>query len=155
MLRCSFLLSFMCFMLFSPLAFASADLFEAVKSANIEAVNAALVNADIEAINAADDDATPLISASKTNSTEIMSLLISKGADIEATDGRGRTALIWASMNNNLEAIQLLIDNGVDINYETKNFATALNVAQAFKKPEAVELLLANGAIEKERRRKR
>lgn len=75
-----------------------------------------------------------LMSASSTNQTKVMALLISgcrsqhrclthrythnasgTGADLQLADAQGRTALMHATMNNCVAAVQLLLANGAQV----------------------------------------
>ena len=68
---------------------------------------------------------TPLHEATENNSKEMLELLISKGADINAKtydnknlfeDPGGKTPLHYAAENNSKEIGELLISKGADIN---------------------------------------
>jgi len=87
----------------------------------------AVYNKDIDKINelldgGADINATPegypstvlFIASSFEGYEEIVSLLISRGADVNFKGKDGRTPLMWAA-GNSLQTTQLLIDNGADV----------------------------------------
>ncbi len=51
---------------------------------------------------------SPLMYAAHYNQTEIVSLLLKKGARLDAKDERGKTALDYAKEANSTEAVELL-----------------------------------------------
>ena len=51
---------------------------------------------------------TALMEASRSGHTEVVKLLIKKGADVNITDEDGDTALIWANMNGHTKVVKLL-----------------------------------------------
>ena len=64
-------------------------------------------------INVKDNNgATPLQWASSRGYTEVVNLLIEKGADIHVKDNNGLTPLHWASINGRTEVVNLLIEKG-------------------------------------------
>src|SRR5687768_8890573 len=67
---------------------------------------------------AADQQAldTMLIEAAESGDTPTVLALLEAGANINATDGRGRTAVMAATHANRVETVQALIDAGADIN---------------------------------------
>ena len=86
---------------------------------------------------------TPLHAAARKNNTEIMELLISKGADIEATVPDFKfTPLFDAAMFGKKEAIQLLIQKGAKVNAKTLAGETPVDFALG---TEAADLLRKHG----------
>ena len=86
---------------------------------------------------------TPLHAAARKNNTEIMELLITKGADIEATvAGIKFTPLFDAAMGGKKEAIQLLIQKGAKVNAKTPAGETPVDFASG---TEAADLLRKHG----------
>lgn len=65
-------------------------------------------------VNAKVDDESALIKAS--NRPEILSFLISKGANLEEKTGFGKTALFYAIQFNNFESVKVLVENGANLN---------------------------------------
>ena len=59
-------------------------------------------------INETSNGLTPLMFAARYNKAEIISLLISKGADVKTKDEKGFTALKYAELSNANEAILVL-----------------------------------------------
>ena len=72
---------------------------------------------------------TVLSLAARDGRTEVVELLIAKGADVNAKSESGRTPLIWASLYNRKKIVELLITKGADINAKTNNGLTALDKA--------------------------
>ncbi|KAF2261112.1 ankyrin, partial [Lojkania enalia] len=60
---------------------------------------------------------TPLMHAAEFGRTEVVSLLIQAGADLDLTNGRGEPALELAVCSRKLEAASLLIEHGASINF--------------------------------------
>ena len=96
-------------------------------------------------INAKDDNSlTPLHSASYNGHTEVVNLLIEKGADINVKDtSRGATPLHYASENGHTEVVNLLIEKGADIHVKDNSGNTPVHYARS---TEVVNLLIEKGA---------
>jgi len=89
---------------------------------------------------------TPLQLASEFSHPAAVSLLLQKGASIEARDGRGRTALHIASRNGNGAVVSLLIQAGAKIDLKGEQGETALSAAIYSGNQEVVLILLEQGA---------
>lgn len=74
---------------------------------------------------------TPLIhSAYFGSSTELMTLLLDKGAKLDSQNNRGLTALYMASAAGHEPQVELLVKRGADTKIATQSGYTALRVAQ-------------------------
>jgi ankyrin repeat protein len=100
--------------------------------------------ADLDSAVRMSEGETALIIASTEGHTEIVRLLIEKGADIKAIDTFDRTALIMAAASGWTEIVKILLENGADINAKDDTGDTAL--MWAVNQPETIKLLLENGA---------
>ena len=80
--------------------------------------------------------------------TEIIRLLLEKGADVNAKESTiGATALSFASSDGHPEIVRLLLENGADMNAKDNVTGyTALIEATSNNEIEVVRLLLENGA---------
>ncbi|KAM6513853.1 hypothetical protein FALCPG4_015060 [Fusarium falciforme] len=79
-------------------------------------------------------------------STEVVDVLLEKGADITAVDKNGLTPLIAASAAGHMEVVKLLLEKGVDVRVANNDGWTPLIVALAAGYMEVVKLLLEKGA---------
>ena len=96
--------------------------------------------------NQKDEAGVPLLMTSAAvGSVEAMTLLLDKGAEVNARNGFGATALIWCATD--LAKVQLLTSRGADVNLASRTGRTALFVA-AMSEPSAniVRLLVSKGA---------
>jgi len=97
---------------------------------------------------------TPLLCAVESDKTEVSTLLIERGANINASDKGGHTPLMLAAQNNNKRLVRLLLDRGADVNaigYIGRAYRIAyspLMMAQEAKEddPAITEMLLSGGA---------
>lgn len=88
-----------------------------------------------------------LILAAAWKKPEMVSYLISKGANVNLKSFNGFTALQIAAELGSLESMKVLMQAGADIDVEhAKNKMTALAFAVAKKNMKAVKLLLKHGA---------
>ncbi|KAJ7261419.1 ankyrin repeat-containing domain protein [Mycena rebaudengoi] len=78
--------------------------------------------------------------------TEIVRLLLEKGADVNVQGGRYGSALQAASKAGHVEIGCILLENGADVLAVGGKFGTALFAAVAGKHIDMVQLLLDNGA---------
>ncbi|KAM9239915.1 Ankyrin repeat and SOCS box protein 3 [Leptosomus discolor] len=84
--------------------------------------------------------------ASFQGCTEIMKVLLEKGASKECKDDFGITPLFVAAQYGKLESLRLLVSRGADVNCQAKDRATPLLIAAQEGHTECVELLLSKGA---------
>ncbi|MBU0728645.1 MAG: ankyrin repeat domain-containing protein [Proteobacteria bacterium] len=91
---------------------------------------------------------TPLMWAANIGESEIIKLLIDKGANIWEEDARGHTALRPALENGHRETVRLLLLNGADLDGKDNYGFTHLMWAKEMKIPQAVTMLNEFGARE-------
>jgi len=72
---------------------------------------------------------TPLAWATVTGQSEAMELLISRGADVNATGSDGGTALHGAAFLGHEKAVDVLVRHGAKVNAANKSGSTPLDVA--------------------------
>jgi ankyrin repeat protein len=79
--------------------------------------------------------------------TEIVKVLIQKGAALNTQDFDGWTALMKAVYGKHVEIVQTLIKNGADVNSKNVGGYTTLFVAEEIKAPpEIINMLKDAGA---------
>lgn len=76
----------------------------------------------------------------------IVQELIRKGANISATDIRGRTCVHLACRSGNLGAVDVLIEKGMDVNAPSRSKFTPMHYAACVNAPKTMERLLSAGA---------
>ena len=81
--------------------------------------------------------------------------LVKKGASIEATGAKNRTALMWAAANGHTSVVEYLYGNGADINAKGSDGQTALMYATKISSAPTMGFLLKNGAEVNVQSRKR
>ena len=95
----------------------------------------------------AEMDGPPLLEASRSGHTDVVKMLLVKGAKPDQLNHFGRTPLHWASSNNYPDVVQLLVDRGADPNLATPadNY-TPLYFAAIWDCKDVVQILLDKGA---------
>jgi len=91
-----------------------------------------------------------LIASSFKDYEEVVSFLISRGADINFRGKDGRTPLIWAA-GNSLESTKMLLEDGADINTKGNDGMNAFiqstfGILSKKVSTDVMDLLLENGA---------
>lgn len=121
----------------------------AVKNEDINIVESILKKMP-ELVDVKDDrGATPLHLAAKYIKKQMIELLISKDADVNAKDITGETPLHYATfstLKNKKEMVELLISKGADPNAKNDRGRTVLMRAILYGSIDLVEALLRNGA---------
>ena len=130
--------------------------FNAIEMGRIAEVEAWLDNGgDPTMFSDIEPDRSLLRCAARRGRAEIISLLLSRGADIDATDADGRTA-VYEMLNHwtrhrSLPALRVLLSHGADVNL-AKNARTffagrsPLMNATSVEGPDIIRLLLRAGA---------
>lgn len=102
---------------------------------------------NIEALD--ENGGRPLILAARNGNTELLKLLLDRGANVNArtsSDESGTSALDEVATDGRLELVRLLLDRGAEIKHKKKGF-TALHKAAMNGRLEVMKLLLQKGAI--------
>jgi ankyrin repeat protein len=117
----------------------------AVKNNDTSEISALLAGGKAD-INIVDDDSdNVLMYAALYASTDVMELLLKKGAKINARNRAGETALMWSIHDRN--KVALLLKNGADINAAARSGNTALLIGCVGNNQyEVVKMLLDKGA---------
>jgi len=94
------------------------------------------------------DGGTPLMYAALAGNTEVIKLLLEKGADVNARHNGAGGALIPAAQMGDPGAVKLLLEKGAEVNISHKSGYTALMYAAAAESndPELINAFLAKGA---------
>lgn len=130
------------------LSAADQALLTAAESSDLQGVQDALENgAIVDAVDIA--GITPLMMASAYGNIDIVALLVSKGANVNANvnavDNYGVTALMFASNHGHKDIVELLITKGANVNAVSEE-GTALMFASNGGDKDIVELLISKGA---------
>ena len=92
------------------------------------------------------DKLTALITAASAGHSDIVKLLIKKGADVNSSDKDGITVLMEASIMGHTKIVDLLIDAGAEIDFKSNSQVTALWLAAGENRIEVMKHLLKKGA---------
>jgi ankyrin repeat protein len=84
---------------------------------------------------------TPLMLASISGSSEIVTNLLGRGAQVNAANPGGVTALMIAAANDHPNIVELLLRSGADINARSQDGRTALDIAQTKNNENMVKML--------------
>jgi len=95
---------------------------------------------DLEA-RAGDDDPTCLIRAAKDDKTEVLASLLAHGAEVNATDIRGRTALSFAAGRGFADAVRQLLAAGADKHLKDRRGFLPWSYAKSKRHKELMDLL--------------
>ncbi|HLJ56136.1 MAG TPA: ankyrin repeat domain-containing protein [Chthonomonadaceae bacterium] len=129
----------------------------AIAQGDLDAVRS-LLDREPEALNAhfaENVGLTPLMWACRKRNAPIVRELLSRGADVDATNTQsppgegGNTALWFAAQgfdDGGAEIARLLLDHGAAVDTRCENGTTALYMAAAWVHPAVVELLLERGS---------
>ncbi|KAL2013638.1 hypothetical protein VTN00DRAFT_1163 [Thermoascus crustaceus] len=84
--------------------------------------------------------------AAARGDVKLVGLLLHKGADIEASNGRIGNPLCAAACQEHQEVVELLLDQGIDVNIKGGDYGCPLGAAAALGRTPIIELLLDRGA---------
>jgi ankyrin repeat protein len=101
--------------------------------------------------NSVDEDGFSLLMnaiLADTEDTRIVSLILSKGADVNYREPNKWTALHFAARDQKIEAVKLLLDHGADVNAKEEFGNTPLdrNITVCRDNHEIAKMLLDRGA---------
>ena len=153
-IKLSYLIAVLILAMASVVCFADAndDLFAAIKAKDINRVRTLLdAGANVNALAKnilGIENISPLYYAVNEGDTEIIKLLLDKGADANFNPPiGGGTPLMVAAQRDETEIVRLLLTYGADIKVMDKNLGhTALTIAAAVGHIKTVKLLLDHGA---------
>jgi len=106
--------------------------------------------AEVDAVS--EHGATPLIGAAVSGNVDMVSLLLDRGANVNANGGYdGTTALHQAAARDDLAVAELLIERGADVNAPNARGETPLRYAHSGDHGDSsvAQLLKKHGAVEK------
>ena len=131
------------------------DLCNAARDGNIEEVTRLLSSGMLD-INCVTGSlaTTPLWQAAKYGHTDVVILLLKRGAEINKGLINGQTPLHIAADWGHIDVVQLLLDNGAEVDIKNKYQNTPIYHAAQHGQAEIVQLLLNAGADPNTRNRR-
>lgn len=72
---------------------------------------------------------------------EVVNLLLSRGASVDAATDDGTTALMMATRRNRVDIVRILLAHGADPNKKDNSGETAVSVAATFHHKQILALL--------------
>ena len=125
---------------------AKTDFFTEIAIGDIEAVKN-YINEGVDTNSANKHGHQALMVAAHQGHIDIVKLLISRNADINAKHSfSGNTALIGATHQGHIDMVKLLIDANADLNIKNNEEKTALQIALGQGNTEIANLLKSAGA---------
>ena len=125
-------------------------LLHSIPSGDIGLIRQAIENgADVNHIHDIDGTGMRLSylhTAAAAGRYDVMDLLVSKGANVNARSRDGETPLQFAAAANNVAGARLLLSSGAHLDAEDKNKVTAIEEAVANNHSEMTQLLSERGA---------
>jgi len=122
----------------------------------VDAINRGELNGVKQALDAGanvnfheeDQDATPLFFAVSQpgDMSEIVKLLLERGAKLEAVDENGSNALMFASSYAPPNVVKLLLEKGANVNKQDEKGITALMRAAKQDRTDVIRILVEAGA---------
>ena len=98
------------------------------------------------------DGCTPLIGSASAGHSNIVSILLDKGADTSITDTDGFAALHVSSQHGRTEVVEILVEAGAHLEAKTLLGSTPLHLAAENGHPSVIEVLTEAGADVNSRR---
>ena len=99
-------------------------------------------------VNSADEgEISPLHVAAANGQEDVVSLLLSRGANVDQRTGSGWTPLHQASFHGHNNVTQALVSAGAEVNKRNKYGATPLNMAAAGGHLATTRLLMTSGSV--------
>lgn len=92
-------------------------------------------------VNLVRDGRTVLMAAAHESTVATVTMLLAKGAKVNATDNEGDAALMFAAGWNTTEVVKVLLQSGAEISHKNHAGKTALDVAVDKGRAENVALL--------------
>jgi ankyrin repeat protein len=136
--------------------FLDGDLHSAIRNGDMEEVKRLV--ADGAALNETRRQRTPLMIAARTSNAEIVSLLLEKGAELEAQDRQGNTPLMlaaggWGYKGGDkeekcLKVVKALLEKGANSSVCGKRGQTAMQYALGAGNRRVMQLLREHGACD-------
>ena len=99
-----------------------------------------------EPVDAKQNGQTALHMAAMNGKIDIISILIARGAKVDATDDQGVTPLMLAAKEGKVDAVTALLAQGAKIEAQNKMGENALHIAGAHGRKDVVTELLDRGA---------
>jgi ankyrin repeat protein len=124
---------------------ATDDLWAAIEANDADAAIRAIEDGANLEDRGGENDATPLIQATKQNQPVIARVLIDAGADVNAKDGMQDSAFLYAGAEGIDEILKLTIDAGADVKSTNRYGGTALIPASEHGHVSTVKMLIAAG----------
>lgn len=102
---------------------------------------------DILLSNGAEATGIPVITAYYGLTPKTVDFLLTRGADVSATDSRwNKTALTWTAEIGSPATLKVLLSHGANVHHQDKQGSSALHYAGANARNESITLLLDAGA---------